>query len=72
MPRRRQSKFGATIQAMLFKDSRRRAALQASLARAEQRKKAKEDAMDQSGSDSDDSPFLEPPSNLFILVTPYN
>jgi hypothetical protein len=47
---------------MPFKDSRRRAALQASLARAKQRKKAKEDAMDQSGSDSNDSALLEPPS----------
>jgi hypothetical protein len=46
---------------MPFKDSRRHAALQASFARAKQRTKTKEDAMDQSGSDSDDS-VSEPPS----------
>ena len=61
-PRRRQSEFGATIQATPLKDSRRRAAFQASLARAKQRTKAEEDAMDQSGSDSDDC-VSEPPSN---------
>ena len=44
MPRRRQSKFGATNPAMPFNFIRRRVALQASLARAGQRKKAKEDA----------------------------
>ncbi len=44
MPRRRQSKFGATIKATPFKDIRRQAALKPSLARAEQREKAKEDA----------------------------
>ncbi len=58
-PRLRQSKFGATNQNMPFKDSSGRAALKASLARAEQREKAKEDAMVPSGSDSDDSALQE-------------
>ena len=47
---------------MPFKGVKARAAQTASRARAEQRKKAKEDAMDQSGSDSDDC-VSEPPSN---------
>ena len=46
---------------MPFKDSRRRAALQASHARAAQRKQAREIALESSGSDSDES-VSEPPS----------
>ena len=47
---------------MGFKNSRARAAHNASLARAVQRKHIAAAAMEQSGSDSDDSVAHEPPS----------
>jgi hypothetical protein len=60
MPRRRQSKFGATTKNIMpFKDSRRRAALQASLARAAQRRAAQEDVTLISDSDSDETPPIQ-------------
>ena len=57
MPRRRQTKFGATNQNMLFENARARAVRQAREAKTNKRKQAAADATEQSGSDSDDSGF---------------